>query len=97
MARRRRLWCGPATEPAAVDVSDVAIPMRAAVEVALAEALAGGQSPVRARFDVARRFGLTVLRVEAIELQCGGRIGFRRKRTANIAASDIGKRAAPEC
>ena len=58
----------PPSAPAAAPVagsSDEGV--RRAVFAALAETLAGGADPNAARYAVARRFVLTVVRIEAIE------------------------------
>lgn len=70
-SRRPRLpfmAAGPVAGPAAVDVSAIPPDTRAAVRAALAERLARGEAPAAARFAVAKAFRLTVLKVEAVEL-----------------------------
>jgi hypothetical protein len=48
-------------------------PQQRAIFAALAEELAAGRHPVAARFAVAKRFTVTVLKVEAVEQE-----GLRR-------------------
>jgi hypothetical protein len=53
--------------PPRVSIQDVPEPRQRAILTALGEAAAAGQSPEAARYAVARKFVLTILKVEAIE------------------------------
>jgi hypothetical protein len=58
-----------------VNIGDVPEARQRAIFTALGEAAAAGQSPEAARYAVAKKFVLTILKVEAVE-QEGLRLGW---------------------